>query len=270
MLVRNHVQVRGEGPAVVLAPGLGCDQTVFGPLIERLASRHRVVSFDYVGTGRSDPAAYDAERYAGFDAHVDDLRAVCDALGLDRPALVGHSMSAMVGVRLAAAEPDRFSRLVLLGASPCYLDDPPYRGGFTRKDVDALLGVMEQNFRGWATAFAETAARDPSLAPRLCAGLVENPRHVRRLVESIFLSDHRPLLASVTTPCLVLQSTRDDIVPVAVGEYLARTLPQAELALLDVPGHLPHVSHPDLTAAAIAAFLTADAPHGRARSLTAC
>jgi len=258
VLARNHVQVRGAGPPVVLAPGLGCDQTVFAPLVERLSPRHRVVLFDYVGTGRSDRTAYDPERYAGFEGHVDDLREVCDALGLDRPALVGHSMSAMVGLRLAAADPRRFSRLVLLGASPRYLDDPPYRGGFTRKDVDALLEVMEQNFRGWAASFAEVAARDAALAPRLCAGLVEDPRHIRRLVESIFLSDHRPLLSSVSAPCLVLQSTRDDVVPVSVGEYLAAALPRARLSLLDVPGHLPHVSHPEVTAAAVAAFLEAD------------
>jgi len=82
-----------------------------------------------------------------------------------------------------------------------------------------------------------------------------DPAIARRFARVTFMSDNRADLARVDTPCLVLQCTDDAIAPVSVGQYVARTLPNAALVLLDATGHCPNLSAPDATADAIAAFI---------------
>lgn len=244
---RNHVTVAGSGPPVVFAHGFGCDQTVWRRVAPAFVADHTVVLFDHVGAGRSDRSAYDPARYATLDGYARDLLEVCDVLGLDQPAFVGHSVGTMIGAVAAASAPGRFSRLVLLAPSPRFLDDPPdYVGGFQRDDIEQLLSLMDANFTGWATSLSQMAAGVDHLAQELrqsfCAS---DPRILREFARIAFLGDHRAVLPRVTTPSLVVQCTRDDLAPVCVGEYVARRLQRGTLALLDAPGHLPHLSHPE-------------------------
>src|SRR4051812_43009206 len=97
---RNNVTVTGDprGRAVVLAHGFGCDQNMWRLTVPALAEKHRVVLFDYVGSGRSDPSAFSPERYASLDSYARDAVEVCEALDLRDAVFVGHSVSAMVGV----------------------------------------------------------------------------------------------------------------------------------------------------------------------------
>lgn len=244
---RNHVTVTGAGRPLVFGHGFGCDQSVWRRVAPALAQDHTVVLFDHVGAGRSDRSAYDPARYATLEGYAADLLEVCDVLGLDRPVFVGHSVSTMIGAIAAAAAPGRFARLVLLAPSPRFLDDPPdYVGGFRREDIEQLLALMDANFTGWATSLSQMAIGVEHLAQELrdsfCAS---DPRILREFARLAFLGDHRAVLPRVSTPAVVVQCTRDDLAPVVVGAYVARHLPHATLRLLDAPGHMPHMSHPD-------------------------
>ena len=69
----------------------------------------------------------------------------------DDVIFVGHSVSSMIGMLAAIARPGRFSRLIMIAPSPCYLDHPPdYVGGFDRQSIDELLDLMDKNYLGWA------------------------------------------------------------------------------------------------------------------------
>ena len=97
---------------------------------------YRIVLFDYVGSGKSDLNAYDAVRYSTLEGYAQDVLDVCHALDLSDIIFVGHSVSSMVGVLAANREPERFSRLLLIGPSPRYINDAPdYVGGFERSDI---------------------------------------------------------------------------------------------------------------------------------------
>ena len=98
--------------------------------------------FDHVGSGGSDPAAWDADRYASLDGYADDILELVRELDLRDITFVGHSVAAMMGVLAVAADADRFAKLAA-HPSPSYLDDDGYRGGFTRSDIDELLASME-------------------------------------------------------------------------------------------------------------------------------
>lgn len=260
---RNHVTVVGDGPVtLVLAHGLGCDQNVWRLVVERLAGDYRLVLLDYVGGGRSDRAAYDPARYGALDGYARDLAEVTRAFGGARPVLVGHSISGTLGVMASAEAPDLFSRMVLLGPSPRYLDEPPsYRGGFCRTDVDDFLTLMDQNFMGWATAFSNIVSPDADVARQMFESFCStDPRTMRPFAELTFLSDVRALLSRVSVPTMIVQCADDAIVPVAVGEAMHRAVPGSTYRLAAVAGHCPHLSAPDLVASLVREFAPPGAP----------
>lgn len=245
---RNHVRVLGQGKHVlVLAHGLGCDQDIWRSFVPLVESDFTVVLFDYVGSGKSDITAYDPVRYGSLDGYATDVVEVLGALDLGPVTWVGHSVSAMIGAHAQVRAPELFRDLVLVAASPRYLNDPPYVGGFERQDVDDFLSLMDHNFMGWATAFAGLASKNDAIAKQLtqcfCA---TDPRTLLQFATITLLSDCRALLPKVSAPCLVLQCEDDAIAPFAVGEHLRDRLPRSEYVVMPVTGHCPHIAAPAL------------------------
>ncbi|MFI6144435.1 alpha/beta fold hydrolase [Streptomyces sp. NPDC051109] len=258
---RNNVTVTGNphGPAVVLAHGFGCDQNMWRLTVPALAEDYRVVLFDYVGAGRSDPSAFSQDRYATLGGYALDVVEVCEALDLRDAAFVGHSVSAMIGVLAARLAPERIGALVMVAPSPRYIDDEGYRGGFSAEDIDELLESLESNYLGWSAAMAPVImgnAERPELGEELknsfCA---TDPEMARVFAHTTFLSDSRDDLKSVGVPTLVLECTQDAIAPREVGAYVHRAIPGSTLVTLDATGHCPHLSAPEATNEAITTFL---------------
>ncbi|MER7055178.1 MULTISPECIES: alpha/beta hydrolase [unclassified Streptomyces] len=259
---RNHVTVTGraDGPVVMLAHGFGCDQNMWRLVVPTLEPDFRVVLFDHVGAGRSDPAAWDERRYAGLDGYAEDVLQICRELALGPVVFVGHSVSAMMGVLAAAREPERFAGLVLLTPSPCYIDDPAtgYRGGFSPEDIDELLESLEANYLGWSAAMAPVIMGNPE-RPELGQELTNSfcrtdPEMARVFARATFLSDNRGDLDAVTVPTLVAQCSSDAIAPPEVGAFVHARIGGSELVTLPATGHCPQLSAPEATAAAIASF----------------
>jgi sigma-B regulation protein RsbQ len=257
---RNNTAVVGnpDGPTLMLAHGFGCDQNLWRLVVPRLAEDFRVVLFDHVGAGRSDLSAWNAQRYATLDGYADDVLAICRELDLRDVVFVGHSVSAMIGVLAAIAEPDRFAKLVLLTPSPRYIDDDGYRGGFSAADIEELLESLESNYLGWSAAMAPVIMGNPD-RPELGQELTNSfcrtdPSIARVFARTTFLSDNRGDLAKITTPTLVVQSSVDAIAPPEVGAYVQAAIAGSALVTLDATGHCPQLSAPEATAEAIAAF----------------
>jgi sigma-B regulation protein RsbQ len=260
---RHNVNVSGPagGQPMLFAHGFGCDQNMWRYVAPYFADKYRVVLFDHVGAGGSDLASYDPDRYATLDGYADDVLALCRELDLHDVIFVGHSVSAMIGVLAALAEPERFAKLVLVGPSPRYVDEGSYVGGFREGDIEELLDSLESNYLGWSSAMAPVImgnADRPELGEELTASFCRtDPDIARRFARATFLSDNRADLPRVTTPTLVLQCTDDAIAPVAVGEYVRDAIPGSTLVMLDATGHCPNLSAPEATTAAIAEFVGA-------------
>lgn len=260
---RNNVAVTGreDGPVVMLAHGFGCDQNMWRLIVPGLATDFRVVLFDHVGSGRSDLSAWQPERYATLDGYADDVLRICHELELRDVVFVGHSVSAMIGVLAAIREPDRFSKLVLVGPSPRYVDDAGYRGGFSRADIDELLDSLDSNYLGWSAVMAPVIMGNPD-RPELAEELTNSfcrtdPAIAGAFARTTFLSDNRPDLAKVTVPTLILQCASDAIAPTEVGAFVRDEIPGATLVTLSATGHCPQLSAPEETLAAIASFAAA-------------
>lgn len=258
---RYNLTIRGraDGTPMIFAHGFGCDQNMWRLVAPHFEDDFRVVLFDHAGAGKSDPAAYDKQRHNTLQGYADDVLRICRELDLRQVIFVGHSVSAMIGVLAAIAEPDRFAKLVLVGPSPRYLDDTGYVGGFVEADLTDLLDSLDSNYLGWSTAMAPVIMGNPD-RPELGAELTASfcrtdPDIARQFARVTFLSDNRADLAKVGTPALVLQCSNDVIAPVSVGEYVRDALAGSTYVLLDATGHCPNLSAPAETTAAIAAFV---------------
>jgi len=244
---------------MIFAHGYGCDQNMWRLLTPAFEADYRIILFDLVGSGRSDLSAYDRTKYGSLQGYASDLNEILAEFATGPAIFVGHSVSAMIGLLAGIAAPERFAAQVMVGPSPCYINDGEYVGGFTREDIDSLLETLDSNYLGWASAIAPTimgAPDQPELSQELsnsfCATDPEIARHFARVT---FLSDNRVDLPRLTTRSLILQCSDDLIAPRTVGEYMHTKLPNSTLRVIQNIGHCPHLSAPHAIADAMRAFL---------------
>jgi sigma-B regulation protein RsbQ len=258
---RNSVRVSGvpSGRPMLFAHGYGCDQEMWRLVAPDFEVDHKVVTFDHVGAGTSDLAAYDPDKYGSLRGYAADVVEICRELELSDVVFVGHSVSAMVGVLALQQAPELFGALVMIGPNPRYVDEDGYVGGFARADILGLLESLDANHLGWSAQMAPVImgnADRPELSEELTNSFCRtDPGIARQFARVTFLSDNRADLAAVAVPTLVLQCSQDVIAPDAVGRYVHEQIAGSRFTQLAATGHCPHLSSPEETIAAIRAFL---------------
>ena len=262
ILERNNVNTLGSGnQTIIFAHGFGSDQMAWRHQVAAFAPDYRIVLFDHVGAGKSDFSAYSPRRYSSLYSYAEDLLDLCAELKLNKCILVGHSVSGMVSLLAALVEPDCFSQLIFIDASPRYLNDVGYVGGFEQSDLDAFYQAMSTNYYAWASGFAPIAMAtqdQPELAKEFAQTLAAvRPDIAQAVAKVIYQSDHRAELARLKVPTAILQASDDIAVPLEVGHYLADKIPQSKLVHIPARGHLPHISAPNIVTNAIAQCLAA-------------
>jgi sigma-B regulation protein RsbQ len=264
-LKKNNVKLSGQGrQPVMFAHGFGCDQNMWRFITPAFADNYRIVLFDHVGHGGSDATAYHRGQYSSLDGYAGDILAICHELDLTDVILVGHSVSAMIGMLAAIREPGRFSRLIMIGPSPCYINDGEYVGGFKREDIEGLLDFLDSNHLGWSSTMAPVIMGNPE-RPELSDELTNSfcrtdPEIAKEFARVTFLSDNRADLPALTTPALILQCSQDAIAPEQVGRYVHQNLPGSQFVQMRATGHCPNLSAPEETIAAIKGFLRDPTP----------
>src|SRR3712207_591068 len=261
-MARNCVRVTGvpSGRPMVFVHGFGCDQAMWRFVAPDFEVDHRVVVFDQVGAGNSDLSAYDPQKYGSLRGYATDIVEICRELQLTDVVLVGHSVSAMIGVLAEQQAPDVFGSLVMVGPNPRYIDDGDYVGGFSRSDIVGLLDALDANHLGWSAQMAPVIMGNPD-HPELAEELTNSfcrtdPDIARQFARVTFLSDNRADLPGIAVPTLVLQCSEDVIAPEVVGRYVHASIPGSVFTQLRATGHVPPLSAPEETTAAIRAFLT--------------
>jgi sigma-B regulation protein RsbQ len=261
IVARNAIRISGvpEGRPMVFVHGFGCDQAMWRFVAPDFEVDHRVVLLDLVGSGKSDLSAYDPEKYNSLQGYADDIVEICRELELRDVVLVGHSVSAMIGVLACRQAPELFGALVMVGPNPRYVDDGDYVGGFSRTDIAGLLDALDANHLGWSRQMAPVIMGNPD-RPELAEELTNSfcstdPGIAAQFARVTFLSDNRADLPTVAVPTLVLQCSEDAIAREVVGRFVHEQLPNSVFTQLEATGHIPHLSAPEETTAAIRAFL---------------
>lgn len=264
ILRRNNVHVKGEADQQILlyAHGFGCSQAMWSAITPAFEQQACQVLFDFVGSGQSEINNYSFSRYATLDGYAEDILEICDALNLTRNVIfIGHSVSCSIGILAANRRPGLFSKMVLLGPSPCFLNFPPdYLGGFDKADLEGLLELMEQNYLGWASYLGPVVAgagNDPAISGQLSESFCStDPVVTRHFAKATFFADNRADFAKLQVPSLILQHREDALASVTVGEYVHQQLKNSQLQVLNVTGHAAHMTNPDLVIDAIRRYIS--------------
>ncbi len=257
-------QVVGDGPVdIVVVEGFVTNRHVlweepsYRRFVERLGSFARVILFDKRGMGLSDRV-----QAGTLEERMDDVRAVMDAVGSERAALIGESEGGPMSMLFAAAHPERTLALVLAGAEvkEDKTEDWPW-GESTREEFEeAMVGLPER----WSEPpsslriFVPSRGDDPRLLEwfgrlKMQAASPAAAEVFMRMAHDI---DVRSVVPTIRVPTLILHSVGDQICHVENARYLARTIPDARYVELPGADHVMYAELADLAVAEIREFLT--------------
>lgn len=247
---------------IVMHGGPGFDHSTMRPYFDRFADTHQVVYIDHRGNGRSTggPDGWTLARWG------DDVKALCDALGIERPVVYGNSFGGMVAMSYGSQHPADPAKLILSSTA-------------ARMRLDITYRMMEERGGPEARAVAEKfwtegAEEDFADYMRFCMPLY-NPggselwaaarrRAIMRLdvmrhfaLGEMRIMDARAGLANIRCPTLILAGTYDPITPVACAEEIERALPDglAQLEVFEGAGHGVHRDRPEEAEHVLRAFL---------------
>ncbi|XP_047072598.1 strigolactone esterase D14-like [Lolium rigidum] len=232
---------------LVLSHGYGASQAIWDKVLPHLSKSNKVLLFDWDFSGA---AADEEERYT-FSRFADELVVLMDEVKLKGAVYVGHSMAGMVGCIASVRRPDLFTHLVLVGASPRYMNSEDYEGGFDKSDIDEMLKNISSEFHSWAKGFVALAVgtTDPSAVEPLARSFFAmDPRVAHGLARMLFLGDQREVLDRVVVPCTLVHVSGDFAAPPSVGRYMQGRMKRcasAAMETIDSVGHFPQLVAPE-------------------------
>ncbi len=238
------------GSPVLLLHGFTDTSRVWTLLAPQLL-RHRLIIPDQRGHGASEAPAC---CYAPSD-FAEDARQLLDALGIERTALVGHSLGSMVGQMFAAEHPERVTRLVLLGSTALA---PVRRGDWLWAQIAGLREPIASNvdfLRQWSLAASPTPV-DPALTGEADREAAATPPHVWRAIPRALLDLPIGRYApEVRAPVLILSGGRDELFPAEHHRALVAAYPGAEAHVFPALGHNLVVERTNEVGPVLARFL---------------
>jgi pimeloyl-ACP methyl ester carboxylesterase len=255
-------QVHGEGPLdLVFVPGfvshveLFWDDPSVARFLRRLASFARVVIYDKRGQGLSDRTG----RPPTLEDSMDDLAAVVEAAGCERPAIFGISEGGPMSTLYAATHPDRVAALVLYGTYARILEAPDFPHGIPEEGLARWGDVVKRDWGGavGVELWAPSAKGDPNFE-RWWSRVLRygtSPAGAVALMDLYREIDVRSVLPAIDVPTLVLQRRDDRISRVGQGRYLAESIPGARYVELEGADHLPVTGDQDALLDEVEEFL---------------
>jgi sigma-B regulation protein RsbQ len=257
---RFNVQVSGKGTQpIVFAHGLGGCQVMWRYIAPVFEEEYKVVLFDYFGTGKCSLDEYRSPKYDTLEGHADDLLQIFEDLKLNDIIFVGHSASSMIGMLASFKAPGLFSKFIMLGPSPYYMNDTDYVGGFEKHEIDEVLSVMKSNMHNWAEVFSPKIIGTKyasELSDELRDSFCNSDHTITyKFAEQTFRSDFRNQLSNISVPTLIMQGANDIIAPPQVGAYMQKKIPNSTLYMMKAEGHYAHLAAPEETVQLIKQYL---------------
>ncbi|GKV06548.1 hypothetical protein SLEP1_g18428 [Rubroshorea leprosula] len=243
-----NARIIGSGTdLIVLAHGYGTDQSIWDKILPPLSQHFQVLLFDWSFSGAvEDTSLFDPVKHSSYDGFANDLISLLDELNVKSSIFFGHSMSGLIGCIASVKRPDLFKSLVLIAASPRYMNADDYEGGFGESDIDDLISILKSNYDAWASHFPSEAidAKDPLSVEKLRGCLKRmRPEVAIPVAEMVFRSDYRNVLEKVLTPCTIIQPSNDKVVPNSVAYYMQKNIKgKSTVEIVEMDGHFPQLT----------------------------
>lgn len=258
-----YYEAHGQGREIVMVHGWGLHGGVWHGLRDQLATRWRTIVPDLPGHGRSrwDRALGQVPAQMLLDTMAETIA----RLASDRAIWIGWSLGGMLALSAALRFPHAVERLVLIDATPKFVQGPDWACAVAPEVLDRFAVDLTGDYaatlgRFLALQFGPSAAECAALR-RARANLFGNgapdPAGLRAGLQVLRLCDLRPLLPRLHLPTLVLHGGRDRLVPRQAAEYLASHIPQARLETIAAAGHAPFLSHPEAVMQQLEPFIYA-------------
>ena len=256
-------QVVGEGPIdLVLVLGWVShlayvwELPAMAAFLKRLASFSRLILFDKRGCGMSDRV----HPLPTLEQRMDDVRAVLDAVGSKRAALLGISEGGVMSALFAATYPERTAGLVIDGSYPSALRRPGYPWGITEEQFEERIGRVTEI---WGKVigmerYAPSQVDNPEVANwwAMFTQMSASPGDAADLQRMNVLIDIRDILPAIRVPTLIVHARGDKIAPIEAGRYFAQHIPNARLLELNSDDHWPYFGDAELVLGEVQEFLT--------------
>jgi class 3 adenylate cyclase len=258
-------QVVGDGPVDLVFVReyfdhleAGWDFPSMARFMFRLASFSRLIMFDKGGTGMSDPTAL--HQHPTLELWMDELRAVMDAVGSTRAAVVASGGAGPMAALFAATYPERVERVVFINTYARILEAPDYTQGESAEVVDGLIAWTVAK---WGTGAvlritAPTLADDDAFVAAYARleRMAASPGMVAGVLPMAVRLDVRDVLGTISVPTLVIHRAGCTYVRAVHGRYLAEHIAGARYVELPGPDYLIHVGDTDEMLDEIESFLT--------------
>lgn len=252
----------GQGPPLILVPGIAATYRVYALTLNRLAERFRTIVYDYPGEHRDDEARLGRITHEHL---VDDLFGLIEHLNLGRVFLFGPSFGSTVTLRALHREPRRFPKAVVQGAFA-------HRRFTVAERIGLWLGrrmpgtVASLPWRESILSYNSRCHFPRELADRWEHYLAQNSltpiAPLAHRLDLIARLDLRPILSEIGTEILLLQGNEDRIITRRHFDELRGSLRNAQAVVIPLVGHQPHYTHGEALAGAISEYLLPCAPGG--------
>lgn len=234
--IHTHYECVGRGPALVFVSGLGGTSGYWKPQIEAFSRYFSVITYDQRGAGQSD---HPDEPYS-IEILADDLQALIETLGFERPALIGHSTGGAIAQVLAAREPELLSAMVQYASWP--RSDAHFNWCFRMRRALLEGAPLDEYVHGSALFLYppdHIRANAEILSPALLKSVAHfpAPEIVLRRIDAIMAHDAMAQLSRIQIPTLVTCAEDDILTPPYQSRLLAESIPDAELNIVPRGGH---------------------------------
>ena len=235
-----------EALPIIFLHGVGSDKSVWRPQLEHFGADRRALAFDYPGYGDSDPAPDGTSR----DDYAAAIFEAMDALNVDRAHICGLSLGGVVAIAMYAADPSRFTSLIL---ADTFADHPDGQAIYDRSVAGSA------NMRVLAESRVDVLMAQPA-APEVRAEVIETMARIDPAAyligaQAVWLANQRERAAAIRDPTLVICGTEDRVTPPALSHALARLIPGAQEALVEGAGHLSNIEQPQEFNTLVSAFI---------------
>jgi pimeloyl-ACP methyl ester carboxylesterase len=251
--IETEVEIAGEGPPLVFLHGpwgLAPNRA----FLDLLARMYTVFAPKHPGTSRGDPeAVHRLDDWLDLLVYYGEL---WDSLGLDSPAVIGHSFGGMLACEIAASRAGRVSALVLIDPVGLWRDDLPVRNWMILSEEERRHALFAEP-EGEAAKQFFSLPGDPDARVEAQAGFIWAQACTGKFVWPIPDKGLKKRIHRIATPTLIIWGRVDGVIPPAYAEEFGRRIAYSRIELIDAAGHVPHLEQPERVGRLARDFLAA-------------